>query len=262
MIRTADNKKYLHGSREPQEASLRLIQSRRLHLDSGDAYRIPVTESDTLFWLADGSLRFQGQRVEQGCVLFVAKFSCLHLTAENAAVLLEIRFSYSEEIPLLGEKSRLLRAPLELQGWFQKIDQGRLFQHRLPGADEGLLLNILDSLNLLCTSRSTELDLYQRCCQWLDRHIAEDINAESVAAAMGCTTAHLNRIVQKHSGKCLSVILADRKISAIRQMVQTGNASTAAIAARLHFQSPELLRKFFKYHTGRTLKEYRAECLR
>lgn len=259
MIRTVDNKKYLHGSREPQEASLRLIQSRRLHLDSGDTYRIPMTESDTLLWLADGSLRFREQRVEQGCVLFVAKFSCLRLTAEAASDLLEISFSYSEEIPLLGAKSRLLQAPPELQGWFQAIDRGRLFQSRLTGADEGLLLNILDGLNRLCTSHSTELDLYQRCCQWINRHIAEDINAESVAAAMGCTVAHLNRTIQKHSGKHLSVLLAERKISAIRQMVQVGNASTAVIAERLHFQSPELLRKFFKYHTGQTLREYRSE---
>ena len=127
--------------------------------------------------------------------------------------------------------------------------------------NEGLLLNVLNTLNLLCDSPSAELNLYQNCCQWIEQHIACYITAKTVAEAMNCTVAHLNRVIKKHSGKCLSTNIAERRVSAIKYLIKEQTLTTKEIADRLAFESTELLCKFFKYHTGISIKEYREKAL-
>lgn len=139
--------------------------------------------------------------------------------------------------------------------------KNQCFCDNLPGVNEGLLLNILNMLSIRYNYYSAELSLYQKCYEWIEQNAYRFISAEYVAEAMGCSVAHLNRTVKKYSNKCLSEMIAEARISAIKQFVKFSDSSTQDMALNLGFESAELLRKFFKYHTGVSLKEYKKSIV-
>ena len=256
MLYIIDSKKYTSDGREPARTSLSIIKIKKNHLDSSFVYRSNLIENDALFLISSGSIEFENQKIESGNMIYISKYSAFHFLATNPTEMLEIVFNYSGKF-LSSKKSRIIKAPLDTQELFHQIYRNNSFCNNLPGVNEGLLLNILNTLNILCNSYSVELNLYRRCHEWIEQNASYPITAEYAAEAMNCTVAHLNRTVKKYSGKCLSEMIIEARISAIKQFIKFSNSSTQDIALKLGFDSSELLRKFFKYHTGVSLKDYK-----
>ena len=160
---------------------------------------------------------------------------------------------------LFKENIRIFKAPLETIEYINKIYYNRFYINTLSGVNEALLLNILNILNILCDSYSADLRLYQKFCELLES--SGYITAEQASDAVGCTVAHLNRTIKKYSNKCLSTVISEKTISKIKMLIKYSDYSTKEIALALGFGSPELLRKFFKYHTGMSLKDYRSTLI-
>jgi AraC-like DNA-binding protein len=259
MLYIVGNKKYISGEREPKQTSLTILRSQKLHLGNSFVYHTNLTENDALFLVSSGSIESENKIIESGNIIYVPKYSGFNFLATKPTELFEIVFNYSEKFILSSKKSYVIKAPLYTQEMFNQIYRNPSFCDNLPGVNEGLLLNILNTLNILCNSYSGELALYQKCHEWIEQHAFHPITAEYTAEAMGCTVAHLNRTVKKYSNKCLSVTIAEARISAIKQFVKFSNSSSQDIAQKLGFESAELLRKFFKYHTGVSLKEYKKQ---
>lgn len=259
MLYIVGNKKYISGEREPKQTSLTILRLQKLHLENSFVYHTNLTENDALFLVSSGSIESENKIIESSNIIYVPKYSGFNFLATKPTELFEIVFKYSEKFILSSKKSYVIKAPLYTQELFNQIYRNPSFCNNLPGVNEGLLLNILNTLNILCNSYSGELALYQKCHEWIEQHAFRPITAEYTAEAMGCTVAHLNRTVKKYSNKCLSVTIAEARISAIKQFVKFSNSSSQDIAQKLGFESAELLRKFFKYHTGVSLKEYKKQ---
>ena len=261
MIYTVDNKKYTFGKREPRQASLTILKSQKLRLENSFVYHTNLIENDALFLISSGSIEFENQIIESGNIVYISKYSGFNFLAIKPAELFEIVFNYSETLFFSSNKSCVIKAPLDTQELFNQIYRNHSFCDNLPGVNEGLLLNILNILNIRYNSYSVELSLYQKCYEWIEQNAYRFISAEYVAEAMGCSVAHLNRTVKKYSNKCLSEMIAEARISAIKQFVKFSDSSTQDMALNLGFESAELLRKFFKYHTGVSLKEYKKSIV-
>ncbi len=259
MIYTVDNKKYTFGEREPRQTSLTILKLQKLLLETSFVYHTNLTENDALLLVSSGSIESENKIIESGNIIYVPKYSGFNFLATKPTELFEIVFNYSEKFILSSKKSYVIKAPLDTQELFNQIYHNHSFYDNLPGVNEGLLLSILNTLNILYNSYSAEFSLYQKCHEWIEQHAFRPITAEYTAEAMGCTVAHLNRTVKKYSNKCLSVMIAEARISAIKQFVKFSNSSSQDIAQKLGFESAELLRKFFKYHTGVSLKEYKKQ---
>ena len=259
MIQITDSSKYIHGNRDPRQVSLRISQCQKHHLEKDSALRSILNKTHTLFMILSGSLYFCNHKIEKGTFIYISKYSHYEFITTKSADAIEISFDYSDNIPLFNKPFQIVKAPLDIQDCMNKIYFNDYFYNCLPGVKEGLLLVILNTLNSLCDTHSDELKRYQKCCEWIDLHAKSYITAEDTASAMHCTVAHLNRIVKKHSGKCLSELIIERRISEIKQLCKREDLDTTQIAAQLDFSSPELLRKFFKYHTGVSFKSYRLK---
>lgn len=260
MIYIIDNKKYTFGKREPRQTSLTIIKSQKLNLENSFVYHTHLIENDVLFLISSGSIEFENKIIESGNIVYVSKYSEFNFLATKPTVLFEIVFNYSENLFFSSNKSYIIKAPLDTQEMFNQIHRNHFFCGNLPGVNEGLLLSIFNTLNILCNSYSAELNLYHKCHEWIEQNAHLPITAEYTAEVMGCTVAHLNRTVKKYSNKCLSEMITETRLSAIKQFVKFSDSSTQDIAMKLGFESAELLRKFFKYHTGVSLKEYKKQC--
>lgn len=261
MIYTVDDNKYYSlGKREVERVSLSIIQIKEHRLDDGNFFSSKVTQSKALFLVTSGSIIINDTEIKKGSVVYISKFTNYKFSAAEPAHIIEILFDYSDDyLPLFRENFRILEAPLEIIEYINRIYYNKFYINTLTGVNEALMLNVLNMLNILCDSYSAELGLYQEFCKWLES--SNNITAEQAADAMGCSVAHLNRTVKKYSGKCLSAVISERKILEIKMLIQYSNSSTKEITRKLGFESPELLRKFFKYHTGISLKDYKTKSI-
>lgn len=262
MIFTTDNKKYVLGKREPEKNSLNVVKIEERHLKSGSILRCELTESHMLFLITSGSICLSNRNIQKGNIVYISKFTNFKFTAVESASVIEIMFNYSDNnIQLFEESIRIFKASLEIKEYINRMYYNKFYINSLAGVSEALMLNVLNMLNILCNSHSLELGLYQKFCEWTEQNPACYITPESAAAAMGCSVAHLNRTVKKYSSKCLSTVISEKRILEIKMLSKYSSCSTKDIACKLGFGSPELLRKFFKYHTGISLKEYRAKLI-
>lgn len=260
MIYMTDKDKYRHGERNEKKISLDVVKSQKHHLGAGAVYKLPLSEHYILILIVSGSIIMDGYRAGKGNIISVSRFTKFELTSCEPADIISVVFDYSDGIELFTERLRVIKAPSDIREWVKRIYDNNFFCNLLDGVNEGLLLNVLNMLNILCNSRTLELNLYQKCREWIEQNSGKCITAEEVAEAMSCGVAHLNRMVKKHSGKCLCTIISEERIFRIKQLADSSELSTKSIASKLDFGSAELLRKYFKYHTGISLKDYRTSA--
>lgn len=261
MIYTVDdNKHYDLGKRESECFSLNIEKIKEHRLESGSLFYSPITTSKMLLAVSSGSITLSDRKIKKGSVVYISKFSNYKFSAIEPAVVIEILFDYSDDrLQLFRENIGIFEVPLETIEYINRIYYNRFYISTLSGVNEALLLNVLNMLNILCDSYSAELGLYQKFCEWLES--SSYITAEQAAFAVGCTVAHLNRTVKKYSNKCLSTVINEKMILKIKMLCQYSNCSTKEIALKLGFGSSELLRKFFKYHTGMSFKDYKTKLI-
>ena len=88
-------------------------------------------------------------------------------------------------------------------------------------------------------------------------HIGDGITVEAVAASLGRSSRHLNRICRSQCGKSLNQLIGAEKLNYIKELIGTSDLSFAEIASMSGFSSEYALNRFFKYAEGYTLGQYR-----
>lgn len=261
MIYTVDdNKRYNLGKREAKPVLISIAKIRKLHLERDGVFYSKIAENKTLLAVIYGSIIISDKEIKKGNVVYISKYANYKFSAIEPAEVIEILFEYSDDrLPLFREKIRVFKAPLDTIEYINRIYYNMFYINTLSGVNEALLLNVINMLNILCDSYSTKLGLYKKFCEWLES--SSYVTAEQAAVSMGCTIAHLNRTVKQYSGKCLNTVISEKMILEIKMLIKYSSCSTKEIALKLGFSSPELLRKFFKYHTGISLKEYKAKTI-
>ena len=156
----------------------------------------------------------------------------------------------------MKESSSIKESTFEMRQYAQTLYAMKNFDNHLPGTLESILMLILIEINLNFFLNTNERKLLKRSFEWIEANSKSNITASIVASAMNCSVAHLNRIMKQHTGKCLSELISQRRTFEIEQLYLNSNYTTKEIAEILDFESSELLRKYFKYHTGSSIKEY------
>ncbi|MDO5311764.1 MAG: AraC family transcriptional regulator, partial [Clostridia bacterium] len=131
------------------------------------------------------------------------------------------------------------------------------FKNNLPGTREGILLSLVNDMKKNAASVSSEIALYKKACQWIEDNAADAISAQDVANALGLSREHLGRVIKAVGGESLCKKTAEFRIIEIKRLCADKNLTLSDIAGELSFGSAELLCKFFKYHTGISVTEYR-----
>ena len=210
-------------------------------------------------------IRETGMVAEKNEVLFIPKFSGVKLTAEKNTEILKVVFNMSEQLHPTGKKLLSVRILSDTVMQFLKLYNAVHFQNVLPGTKEAILLNVMNDIkmqrNLSFSQTDTKTSLYKNVCRFIEQNSTKDISPKDVSQALGYSREHLNRIVKSVDNECLSEKIARHRLEKIKGLCGVKNISVESIAKRLDFYSAELLCKYFKYHTGISISDYRKNII-
>ena len=259
MIYIKDNtNSYKNACRGFREYSLKLIEISKYKLETEYTYHVDPGDYHCAFYVISGSVKFESSRIIKKDLFFVPKFSVTSFCAEETTELIRIAFDYSNPIPILKDhKLHVIHSTSEMRSQIKKLQTLSLFKDSLPGTGEAVLLNILNDADKIAVSGSNDIALYNKTYEWIESNAQTAVSAEDAAAAMHCSREHLNRVVKTVSGCNLSTLIAKERLWAVEQLCAVKSLSAADIAQKLDFGSAELLCKFFKYHKGMSLSQYR-----
>ena len=259
MIYTvATTSKYEKGNRSYMQNSVAVTECTKNLYGKRFLYHSSMSEYHAIYWVCSGRIYLQQEALScsKNALIFVPKRSKLSFTTEEETTLLHLSFEYSGSLPFFKSGKQILTANHEVQDALDRLYRSGLFNDVLPGIAESFLLITLNEIRMSLSTEYSNRKLFEEAYEWIECHAKQDIIASDVAAAMSKSVAHLNRVVRQHTGESLSALIASRRIFEIQQLCSCKGITTEEIAKRLNFSSPELLRKYYKYHTGFSLKQY------
>jgi|GEM_PF-2189903 len=251
---------YATLERDSEQHFLELASCAKHYFCENHIWKILPSDQYTLICILSGSIRIQDfdREIVRNDTLLCLNFSRLNLEIERNTEFIKITFRASPIAPILN--CRQGGTPLVVSGNFPQIK--KLYQMNnnkkiVVGVKEAILLDFLNDFNKHMNASSSELSLYKRACEWAETHSDAAISAQDVAIALNCSRAHLNRVMKLIDGECLSEKIVRYRLERIKNLCLIENIAIWEIANRLGFYSPELLCKFFKYHTGMSISEYK-----
>lgn len=257
-----ETQKYQNSQRTPSRYCVELVSCSKRRQEANCRWNI-FSEYHVVIYILSGTIRVGNscKSVRKNSILIVPHFSSVELTAEDSLEWIQIVFGTSFNLSFLKENAPTIfpdstRLHEQIHNLYQSVGH----RHVLPGVAEAMLLTLLDEINQNTCGDPGEIALYRDACRWMEEHSQYAITATDVARAMKCSRAHLNRIMKSVDGQCLSEKLAQFRLERIKDLCCAKHLSTAHIAERLGFYSAELLCKFFKYHAGLSITEYRENC--
>lgn len=259
MITVTDqSKKYIGSEREPASFTAEIFKCDKISLDKGKTFKIINSSGFSLLYVSKGQIMLDCHKLNNGDVLCLGRFTKTRIIGEHSAEFFYLTFSLSVEPRLFSGEPPIFYSKHEIAEYFEKLYSLRHLKEVLSGVKEAYLLLILNHLNTSLLFSTTEQQLFNTTYNYIENNIKQYLTPTSVADAMNCTVTHLNRIIRQHSGKSLGEFIAERRITEIKQLCRFG-FSTNEIAEKLSFPTTELLRKYFRYHAGLSLKNYRIK---
>ncbi len=246
--------------RVPEQQFLELVSCTKHSFFENYSWKIVPSDKHTLIYMLSGSMRVKeiNKSIVKNDALLVRDFSRLSMEIEGNTEFAKIDFFASPIVPVLTcwcEGTALVTSGKYPQ--ISKLYKMSNNKKTLLGVKEAVLLDLLNDINEHMNATSSELSLYKRACEWVEIHSDSAISAQDVADSLNCSRAHLNRVIKLIDGECLSDKIIRYRLERIKSMCHIEDITVTEIANRLGFYSAELLCKFFKYHTGRSISEYR-----
>lgn len=200
-------------------------------------------------------------RAEKGELILMPKFSNDNINVVKKAETVKIVFNASKELFCIGKTPEKLTVTPDLADKIYRLYRTVKFNVSMVGLNEALLLDILNDVNKYKSSSSTELYLYEKLCRWIEENSDKAISPKDVANGLGYSREYLNRIVRAVDGETLNEKIALFRLERIKNLCSSEDMSLSDIAERLNFYSAELLCKYFKYHTGTSINQFRKSRL-
>lgn len=249
-------------NREPPVETLSLFSAQKLALQQGGATVLKAGSGTRLLGVLRGeaTLLFEKTAVliRPDSTVLIQGFLDVSCQAAPGTVLASVTFHYTGELPpLTSAPFRKLRNTAEVRDLTQKLANAGRYPSEIPGRREGLLLVLLDAVCRCTRAEGGNYEIYERCCEYAESRAGENPSAQEASAALGYNRDHLNRICRECAGKTLKEVIAGEQLKLLRQLLHDRNLTGTQAAGLLRFDSPELLRKFVRYHTGMSYKEFR-----
>lgn len=248
---------YANNDRTPPTVQLEVLDVYKAACPAHSSILCGMASHAVLVLVLSGEVLMDqtGPSIPSNRVIYIPQYRRFHLSALRESEVILVTFGYQGPLPVLKDKGAVLEAGLEVCGYFQQLYRHKHDHSSLPGIPDSLLLLLLDRLQAEAAGGTA---LPAKAIRWIEQHAKIDITAGDVADAMNCSVAHLNRLLNRETGRCLSEWIVQARLREIRQWLSLGTRNTAAMAEALGFSSAELLRKYFKYHTGMSLREFAA----
>lgn len=98
--------------------------------------------------------------------------------------------------------------------------------------------------------------------EYVHNSITRNTTVSSVAAHFNLTSDYVNRTFSRAEHISLKTYINRLQIKRIEEYLISPNVQVQTVAQKMSFPSLQALSKFYKYHTGRTLEEYRTQFAR
>ena len=248
--------------RNPSVETLSLFSAQKLTMQQGGVIDWKAGSGTRLVGVLRGEAALFFEKgtvsVRPDSTVLIRSFVDVSCQAAPGTILASVTFHYTGDLqPLNAVPFRKLRNTAEVRDWTQKLVNAGRYPSEIPGRREGLLLVLLDAVCRCTRAQGGNYEIYERCCEYAESHAGENPSAADISAALGYSRDHLNRICRECAGKTLKEVIAGEQLKLLRQLLCAQNLTAAQAAALLCFDSPELLRKFVRYHTGMSYKEFR-----
>lgn len=243
--------------------TLELIDCSKHRCDSFKIKKHIVIENYTILMVVKGFVNIKnGESVSRGGLIFLPKFANAEIETEEKSEFIQIVFKLSGLKISLPKKTTVITVEAEISNRIEYLYRTAKFHSSIEGVKEAILLDVIDGLSKYLTITSGEVSVYQKICQWIESNAEQDISPQDVAAALGYSREHLNRIVKSIDDERLGDKIVKCRMENIKVLCAAKNLSIAEIADRLGFYSRELLCKYFKYHMGVSINDYRKKLMR
>ena len=91
--------------------------------------------------------------------------------------------------------------------------------------------------------------------------ISRNLTVHDIASHFGLSDDHVTRIFFKYEHITLKAYINQLKVKKIDEFLLSTNTPLKVIAKKLSFPNVSALSKFYKYHTGRTITQYRTKFI-
>lgn len=142
------------------------------------------------------------------------------------------------------------------------------YNHFSEGSDriiENELLNLLIYISRLYQkvitnnyTENTKREPIDDLIKFIGSNFGNPLTLEYLAEYVHLTPEYLSRYFKKHTGKNLSVFIAETRISKAKYMLRTSNRSIIEIAEYCGYTTRNNFEKSFKKYTGMTASAYRG----
>lgn len=212
-----------------------------------------VTDGNAVIEIASSKYKV----ARENCI-YIPKNRSYSISPEGICSLITVEFDYDYPLPLFSKRQGCLFENIpDIKHSFNRIYETSLFRKPLPGYLEACLILLLDQLSRYTASDKSSI-LFARFCELIEKNSHKSISAKEIASELGCTYEHLCRVVKKRSDKSVNNLIGECRVKRIMSLCGDATLSVDDIASRLDFGSAELLRKYFKYHSGEALSDYRS----
>ena len=260
MIRIETQNKYISGERESEECFLDVAYCVKYQFFKDTARKVTPTDKYELFCVICGEVYLPDLRktIGKSGVALVRNFSQVKLEIKENTEIIHVAFSASNMLPILNKRTgEILLESLADFSLINKLYRYSCRKNCVSGIKEALLLELLCDINDCSKATHSEINLYQQALDWIENNSVRVITSQDVAWAMKCSRAHLNRIIKNTCGENLSNVVARHRLERVKSLCGSGDMSASEIADKLGFCSTEQLCKFFRYHEGISINEYK-----
>ncbi len=99
--------------------------------------------------------------------------------------------------------------------------------------------------------------LLGRAVAYMEEHLAEPVDRDSVARAAGLSGSHFSRLVREKTGRTFTDLMAQYRVDHAKAMLRRTEKSLIQIALDCGFEDQSYFSRVFKRYTGSTPRAYR-----
>ena len=112
-----------------------------------------------------------------------------------------------------------------------------------------------------CPSETVTVPVAQLMKKYIDGTLHRVQSVEDVAHHFGFSAKHANRLFFAAEHTTIKIYINECKVKKIKEYLMSTNISVSELAGKFGFPNASALNRFYRYHTGQTIKEFRAKFI-
>ena len=119
----------------------------------------------------------------------------------------------------------------------------------------GMLERVMDAIR--DNRQFPNAGLLGRAVAYMEEHLAEPLDRDSVARAAGLSGSHFSRLIKEKTGRTFTDLMAQYRVDRAKAMLRRTGKSLIQIALDSGFEDQSYFLRVFKRYTGTAPRAYR-----